>query len=215
MPKFLVDDTEIQAPEGTTLLQACLSHDIYIPNLCHIDGMTLPSALCRMCFVEIEGKAGPVPACTVEVEAGMVVRTDTEGVRHLQRSGLRLILSVHHVDCKNCPANKKCALQRIAKFLKVGLKPKGLDRYLKEPDIVRDHPFLDYFPNRCVLCGKCCRVCRTQHGRSTLTFAKRGFNTVISFFGEPNRSDQDCDSCSACVEICPVGALVVRSDSQP
>ena len=184
MVKLIVDSKEIKVKEGTILLQACLDNDIYIPNLCYLESMDAPSASCRMCFVEIEGEEKPVTSCTVPVEDDMVVKTDTLAVRRLQRTALRLLLSVHHVDCKNCQANKKCELQRIAKFLKVGLKPKHLERYLKEKEIDQDHPFLDYYPNRCVLCGKCVHICRKQHGRSGLTFAKRGFDTVISFYGE-------------------------------
>jgi predicted molibdopterin-dependent oxidoreductase YjgC len=163
-----------------------------------------------MCFVEIEGYRQPVPSCSVLVEDGMEVRTDTPSVRKLQRTGLRLLLSVHHVDCKNCPANKKCELQRIAKFLKVGLKPKGLDRHLRELEIDRSHPFLDYYPNRCVLCGKCIHICREKNGQSALTFSKRGFDTVISFYGITDLSTLECENCNACVDICPVGALVLK-----
>jgi len=131
MPKLWVDGKEIETKQGTTLLQACLDNDIYIPNLCFLESMEDPSASCRMCFVEIEGEKQPMTSCTVKVKDDMVVKTDTPAVRQLQRTALRLLLSVHHVDCKHCPANKKCELQRIAKFLKVGLKPKGLERYLK------------------------------------------------------------------------------------
>ncbi|MBU0698886.1 MAG: (2Fe-2S)-binding protein [Proteobacteria bacterium] len=211
MPKILVDDKEIEVEEGITLLQACLDNDIYIPNLCYLESMVYPSSLCRMCFVEIEGEDKPVAACAVTVRAKMAVKTDTPAVRRLQRTGLRLLLSVHRVDCKNCPANKKCELQRIAKFLKVGLKPKDLEQYLKEPELVREHPYLDYYPNRCVLCGKCYYVCRTQHGKPVLTFAKRGFKTVISFYEKNDAAKLTCEQCNACIAICPVGALVMRN----
>jgi bidirectional [NiFe] hydrogenase diaphorase subunit len=210
MPKILVDDTEIEAEEGSTLLQACLNNDIYIPNLCYIEGMKYPSSLCRMCFVEIKGQDQPVAACVVTVRENMVVTTDTEAVRRLQRSALRLLLSVHRIDCKNCQANKKCELQRIAKFLKVGLKPKKLEQYLKEPEIVQEHPCLDYYPNRCVLCGKCFYACRKQHGQSALTFAKRGFETIVSFYGQDDESKLECEDCTVCADICPVGALIMR-----
>lgn len=212
MPNIMVDNKAIEAQEGINLLLACLNQNIYIPNLCYIGGMLYPSTLCRMCFVEIEGKTKPVAACTVTVKEGMVVRTDTPQVRRLQRTALQLLLSVHRVDCKNCPANRKCELQRIAKFLKVGLKSKRLEPCFKEPEIVREHPYLDYFPNRCILCGKCYYVCRRQHGRAILTFAKRGFDTVISFLGEYDSSAADCADCNACVEICPVAALQLRKN---
>jgi NADH dehydrogenase/NADH:ubiquinone oxidoreductase subunit G len=68
---------------------------------------------------------------------------------------------------------------------------------------------IDYFPNRCVLCARCVRVCRTQNGLPLMTFAKRGFDTVISFYGAQQKSS--CRDCLACVEICPVGALVLRN----
>ena len=158
MPKLRVDGKEIETKQGTTLLQGCLDNDIYIPNLCFLESMEDPSASCRMCFVEIEGEKQPITSCTVNVKDDMVVKTDTPAVRQLQRTALRLLLSVHHVDCKHCPANKKCELQRIAKFLKVGLKPKGLERYLQETEIDRNHPFINHYPNRCVLCGKCVHI---------------------------------------------------------
>jgi len=210
MPKIRVDGKEIETKQGTTLLQACLDNDIYIPNLCFLESMEDPSASCRMCFVEIEGEKYPITSCTVYVKDDMVVKTDTPAVRQLQRAALRLLLSVHHVDCKHCPANKKCELQRISKFLKVGLKPKGLERYLKETAIDRNHPFLNHYPNRCVLCGKCVHICRRQHGHSVLTFAKRGFDTVISTYGEAGASSLTCEKCDACVKICPVGALTLK-----
>ena len=210
MLKIRVDGKEIETKQGTTLLQACLDNDIYIPNLCFLESMEDPSASCRMCFVEIEGEKQPITSCTVNVKDDMVVKTDTPAVRQLQRTALRLLLSVHHVDCKHCPANKKCELQRIAKFLKVGLKPKGLERYLQETEIDRNHHFINHYPNRCVLCGKCVHICRRQHGQSVWTFAQRGFDTVISAYGEAGASSLTCGKCDACVKICPVGALTFK-----
>jgi NADH dehydrogenase/NADH:ubiquinone oxidoreductase subunit G len=208
-----VDNQDIETKEGKTLLQACLDNGIYIPNLCYLEDMESPSASCRMCFVEIEGMPQPVTSCTVQVKNDMVVKTDTPAVRQLQRTALRLLLSVHDVDCKNCHANKKCALQNIAKFLKVGLKPKRLEQYLKETQIDETHPFLIHYPNRCVLCGKCVHICRGKHGQSVLTFAKRGFDTVISTYSATDESSLPCMDCNACVEACPVGALAVKESS--
>lgn len=160
--KLVVDNKEIEVQEGTVLLEACLSQGIYIPNLCYLAGQGGTEASCRLCFVEIEGKA--VPSCTIKVTGPLVVKTDTPAVRKLQKSALRLLLSVHDVDCAHCPANKRCALQDMAKFLGLGLKPKGLEPIFKEPRLVEDHPFINYYPNRCVLCARCVRTCRTKEG---------------------------------------------------
>jgi len=211
MVKIVVDDKEIEVEEGTVLLAACLAQSIYIPNLCYLESMEHPDASCRLCFVEIEGRA--VPSCTIKITRPIVVKTDTPAVRTLQKSALRLLLSVHDVDCAHCPANKKCALQNMAKFLGMGLKPKGLEQLLKEPRVVEDHPFISYYPNRCVLCGRCVRLCKTAQGRPQMTFAKRGFDTVISFYGVDKESMPACEDCRTCVDVCPVGALALKTPS--
>lgn len=211
MIKLLVDNKEIEVERGRSLLRACLDNEIYIPNLCYLEGMEIPFASCRLCFVQINGKEDPVTACTVNVKDGMVVQTDTPAVRRLQQTAFRLLLSVHRVDCRHCPANKRCELQRIAKLLKVALKPDGRQQHLKEHDVDLTHPLFDLHPNRCVLCGKCIHVCREKTGHSFLTFAQRGFKTVIRFYDEPNVSKLPCTKCTACIDICPVGAITPKA----
>jgi len=211
MIKLKVDGKEIEASEETSLLQACLDNEIYIPSLCHIKGMKDTPASCRLCFVELEGEDRPVTSCTIKIRDGMVVRTDSPSVRQLQRTALQLLLSVHNVDCGHCPANKRCALQDMARFLKVGLKPKHLDIRLKEIEIDESHPCIYYYPNRCVLCGRCVHVCKERHARPFLTFAKRGLDTVISFYGENDISDIPCKDCLACIEVCPVSAVILKT----
>jgi len=212
MVTLLIDDKKIDAKEGTNLLSVCLENDIYIPNLCYIEGMQNPPASCRLCFVEIEGQDHPIASCTVRVRDDMLVHTDTPRVRRLQKTALQLLLSVHDVDCKNCPANRKCALQDIARFLKTALKSKRLDLFLKKTQVDQSHPLFDYYPNRCVLCGRCVYVCRDQQKLTQLTFAQRGFNTVIGFFGNSQTIPPSCDRCRACAEVCPVAALLPRRE---
>ncbi|MCG6879396.1 MAG: (2Fe-2S)-binding protein [Deltaproteobacteria bacterium] len=214
MIKISVDNKEIEAKEGANLLKTCLLNDIYIPNLCYLDTLEHPPASCRLCFVEIEGRHGPVPSCQIEVFENMVVKTDTPAVRRLQRTALELLLSVHHVDCGHCPANKKCELQRIARFLKVGLKPKRLEGFLKDQETMDDHPFLNHHPNRCVLCGKCIYVCREAHGTPLMDFADRGFKTLIRFYGGKGSNPFPCNQCRRCIEICPVGAISAKGQTE-
>ncbi len=206
-----VDGKILNAREGDVLLKACLENDIYIPNLCYLEGIDPLPVSCRLCFVEIEGFGQPVPSCSISVRENLIVQTDTPRVRRLQRTGLKLLLSTHHVDCKNCPANRKCALQDMARFLKVGLKSKTA--YLKEQAVRSEHPHLDYYVNRCVLCGRCVEICRTRQPHPELTFIKRGFETVIGFYGPNPAEASDQETYRACVEACPVAALVMKTDS--
>jgi bidirectional [NiFe] hydrogenase diaphorase subunit len=208
MVKFLVDNNIIEAEDRANLLQTCLKNDIYIPNLCYLNHAQHPFAACRLCFVEINGK--PVTACTQKVTEGLQVQTNTSLVRELQKTAFRLLLSVHEIKCKECPANKQCDLQRIAKFLKIGLKSKGLEIRLKDPGLDSGHPYLFVDQNRCVLCGKCIQVCLKKHGHSYLTFAKRGFDTVISAYIEPDEIPLNFSGCTACIDICPVMAISLK-----
>lgn len=210
MIRLTVDGREIEARQGESLLHACLDNGIYIPNLCSMKGMAEFPASCRLCFVEIEGKTKPVTSCNMQVKEGLVVRTDTEAVRRLQKTGLRLLLSAHDADCRNCPSNRKCELQRMVKLLGVRLRPRRLEHITRETTLEQDHPYFDYLPARCVLCGKCVYVCRKRNGRSLLTFAKRGFDTVISCFGEEDPAALPCSQCMECVSVCPVSAILPK-----
>ena len=214
MTQITVDGKVIEAEGGVSLLQVCLENGIYIPNLCFLKDFPEPHASCRLCFVEVQGTSGPVPSCTLAVEEGMEVRTDTADVRALQKAAFRLLLSVHRLECAHCPANRRCELQRIARFLKVGLKPSGLEQRFKEPEVVRDHPAIDHYPNRCVLCARCVRSCLSDEGLPMMTFAGRGFDTVVSFFGQGGIEGSACGTCRSCVGVCPVGALVLREETQ-
>ncbi len=202
------------------MLQTCLKHGIYIPNLCFLEQMPEAPSSCRLCFVEIQGEPDPIPSCTVRIRPGMEVRTDTDAVRGLQRRAFQLLMSTHEVDCGNCPANRQCELQRIAKHLKVGLKSGSLEKKLKALDQDSEPPLISCYPNRCVLCGKCIFICKEKHGQPMMSFVKRGLETFISFYGtgpetQDGLSEEICGKCGDCVKICPVKALVLNESSAP
>jgi NADH dehydrogenase/NADH:ubiquinone oxidoreductase subunit G len=215
MASITVDERTLAVDPGDNLLEVCLANGIYIPNLCYLEGMDHPPASCRLCFVEIEGLDRPVTACKVAVRDGMVVATGADSVRRLQKAALRLLLSAHDVDCRNCAANRNCDLQQMARFLRVALKAKHLDRFLKETGLDQTHPCLDYFPNRCVLCGRCVAVCKSVPDGGCLNFAWRGQDTVIAYHNSTGATESACPACRRCEQVCPVGALVMRQARSP
>lgn len=213
MARITVDGKIIEAEEGKSLLEACLDNGIYIPNLCHLHGMIQPPASCRLCFVEIRGKQKPVTSCNTPVAEGLEVTTDGEAVRRLQRTALRLLLSVHKVECKICPSNRRCPLQKMARFLGVRLRPRRIEHIDRERPKLPESGLFDYLPERCVLCGRCIYVCEQRNRLPLLTFAKRGFDTVVASFPQTVAlASSDCRLCGACVDICPVSALSFRPE---
>jgi NADH dehydrogenase/NADH:ubiquinone oxidoreductase subunit G len=210
MVEMIVDGRPIQAKQGTSVLQACLANGIYIPHLCFLEDDPNPDAACRMCFVEIAGSPDPVVSCTLAAADGLQVRTDGPRTRHLQRSALRLLLSNHPLDCKHCHANRACALQQMARFLKIGLKSGPLPAIPRPVEVDRSHPCIDLYPHRCVLCGKCVKVCRDALGHSLLTMAGRGIDTAVRYYPVTGDAEMDCGACCRCVAVCPVGALQLK-----
>ena len=202
-----IDGKKISAREGDKLLWVALDNGIYIPTLCALRDKPQADAACRLCFVEIEGEAEPVTACTREVTDGMVVNTRGEKALRLARTGFELLMASHPVDCANCPANRACELQKIARHLGSSLKTKRYRKLLRELPVDDSNPLFTYDPNKCVLCGRCVWVCRRDTKSGILGFAHRGFQRVVTTFEDEPIGKDRCLDCSDCVSACPTGAL--------
>jgi len=210
---FFLDDKAVTAKAGEKILWAALDHGIDIPHLCAIREREHPFGACRLCFVEVEGKEFPVTACSEPVSEGLRVQTRSERVDKLRRTALELLLSHHDLDCKNCSANGSCALQQLAKVLKVSLKPKRFRKLPTEMPIDDSHPEIVLNPNRCVLCGKCVWVCNEVEKSGALDFVFRGLATRVAPFRVEPLVGSRCTGCLRCAEICPVGAISERKES--
>lgn len=205
-----IDGKQVQAEQGRRLLSVILENELWVPNLCAIDGLEPPRGDCRLCWVEVEGWKRPVTACTTRVEAGLVVHTQSEAVDQLVRAGFELLMSTHRLDCKKCPGHRRCALQQIANRRKLSLRPKRLPKI--EPDFPLDESrdALGINPNHCILCGKCVHACEFDVHKGILAFAQRGLATQVSTFDGAPLAEQGCGDCTRCAEVCPVGAIYLR-----
>jgi bidirectional [NiFe] hydrogenase diaphorase subunit len=208
MVSLTVDGKEIQAEEGSTLLQVCLENDIYIPNLCYLKDMRNPTGSCRLCIVEIERESKPRTSCRVKIWDGMVVRTDTPTVRQLQRIDFQLLMTAHHMECKSCLSKRHCELQKIAKLLGVRLKDTKFEQVARLNLATIKHPFFDMLPARCILCRKCLFVCGEKNPEPLLKLVRKGFEHVIELGCEDDPEKLPCKDCQACVKVCPVSAIV-------
>jgi NADH-quinone oxidoreductase subunit G len=198
---FTIDGRELQAPQGTLLINAAKQAGIQIPAFCYYDGLSLQAA-CRMCLVEVEKTPKLQIACTLPVAKGMVVQTDSEQVRKARKGTLEFLLTNHPLDCPVCDKGGECELQDMV--FRYGA---GQSRFV-EPKVHVDEkqwsPIVFYDAPRCILCYRCIRICGEGLGVNALGIANRGVSAEIV----PNRGDHlECDECGACIDICPVGAL--------
>jgi len=202
-----IDGRQISADAGTSVLRVALANGIYIPHLCHMESDTEAPASCRLCFVEIAGRERPVTACTEPVAEGMAVSTGGEPARRLQRRGFALLMASHDLDCAHCPANRACELQEIAAHLKVKLKTTNLRKLPPGLPVDDSHPDYRHDPNKCVLCGRCVRICQDGEHAGILGFAYRGFKRRVTTFNDAPLGDFSSEKLADAVRACPTGAL--------
>ena len=203
-----VDNRSLQAREGETILSVLKREGIHVPTLCHIEGLP-PTGACRLCLVELEGAPSLVPSCSFPVATGMKIKSNSAKVLRARRVILELLLADHPDDCLYCPRNGTCELQRLAEELGVcerryhGRKT-SRDMDVSSPSIIRD-------PDKCVLCGKCVRVCEEIQGVAAIDFIGRGAKTMVGTVFNTGLNLSSCVNCGQCVLACPTGALSEHS----
>jgi len=198
-----VNGRSITATEGQTILQAVSGSNIHIPSLCYLEGVHKYGG-CRMCMVEADGFKTLIAACMVQARDGMVIRTNTERVRHARKVNLELLLSNHPQDCLSCQRSGSCELQALARELGVTeARFKGeMSQSIPDmsPSITRD-------TSKCILCRRCVSVCNEVQKIGAISAQNRGFKTVISPAMAMSINDVDCMNCGQCIVACPVNAL--------
>ena len=205
MVNLTIDDKQCTAPKTATIYEAAKDNGINIPILCH-DKKLKPFGACRMCLVEVEQMKGrQIPACTTPVTEGMIIRTSTPDIIKARKMVLELLLLNHPIDCPVCDKGGDCDLQDLTYEYKV-----NANRFTDEKfhhDIDYNNPLIERDMNRCVLCGKCARICDEIVSYGALTFMDRGIETKIACEFE---APLNCEFCGSCVSVCPVGSLLAR-----
>ncbi|MCD6092203.1 MAG: (2Fe-2S)-binding protein, partial [Bacteroidales bacterium] len=203
-----VNGTKIEAKKGETVLNMLSDHGIKVPTLCHLKDM-MPTGSCRMCVVEHKNTDKLITSCSAVVEDGMDILTHSPRVTEARKVIVELLLSNHPDDCLYCVRNGNCELQGLSEDLCVterriqGRKNK-LPIDTSSVSILRD-------PEKCILCGRCVRVCEEVMGVACIDFSKRGSQTVVSTAFDKGMNTSSCVNCGQCIMVCPTGALTEQN----
>ncbi len=199
-----VNNKILKARKGDTILETLRKNGITVPTLCNMENFT-PTGACRICVVEVESHDELVPSCSHPVEEWMKIKTHSPRVIRARRTIVELLLSSHPDDCLYCIRNKNCELQTLAEELGIRERRLPVVRMMKKKDpssasIVRD-------PAKCILCGRCVRVCKEKIGISTFDFIGKGMKTIVGPTFNKNLNVSNCINCGQCIMVCPTGAL--------
>ncbi len=209
--KLTIDGNPVEVEAGTTILEAAQKIGVHIPTLCYHPELRLEGA-CRICVVEVEGMRNLVASCVYPVANNMVVKTNSETVRKTRRAILELLIANHPQDCLVCNRHGECELQDLSRQLgirQVRFSGEKRDLPLDESShsVVRD-------PNKCVLCGRCVRVCQETQAVSAIGMANRGAASIVTTPFNHGLAEGPCVGCGQCINVCPVAALREKDDTE-
>ena len=218
MLNIKVNGLPIEAPKGSTVLEATRIAGVEIPTLCFLKEINEIGA-CRICVTEVAEMRGPalgpkrlVAACVYPVTEGMEIYTNTPKVIAARRQTLELILSTHERKCLSCVRSGNCELQKLCRDMKVDNEGKFDGATIKyDIDETAAHMIRDN--NKCILCRRCSAICEKTQGIGVIGANERGFKTHIGSAFDLGLGDTSCVSCGQCIAVCPTGALAEKDNT--
>ena len=204
MAWITIDGIKLNVPDNKNILECALDAGIYVPHLCHHKDL-LPLGSCRMCIVKVEGEDDVISSCTRKAKDGMNIRTNSEEITKLRMLALELLLTGHPAECTGCTKYGNCELQTLIQY--IGPKTGRLKMRTKGFKTEEGNPLLIHDMNRCILCGRCVRVCDEMRGVGVLHYQKQDMETYVGTIHQKLLKDVDCRFCGACAQVCPTGTI--------
>jgi len=208
MKTMIIDGVSCEFDKARNVLEVAQKNGIDIPNLCYCENLSIYGG-CRMCVVENE-RGGIEAACTMIPKDGMVVNTNTAKVRKHRKLIVEMLLASHRVECTTCDKSGDCKLQEYATRYGVD-KVRFANDYCKEP-IDKTSPSIVRDPSKCILCGKCVRVCEEIQNIGAIDICHRGRESFVSCGFGQSLIDTNCVGCGQCAAVCPTGALTIKNE---
>ncbi|MCX5757673.1 MAG: 2Fe-2S iron-sulfur cluster-binding protein, partial [Candidatus Hydrogenedentes bacterium] len=211
MVTLTIDEQKVIVPEGTTIMEAAEQLGIHIPRLCYHPDLSLAGA-CRVCIVDVKGVDFFVASCCAPVREGMEVQTNDPVIREARRDIVELLLDNHPKDCQTCERDSNCELQNLAYMH--GVRERFFEGERKQAPIEASSLSVVRDPEKCVLCGRCTRVCAEVQGVYNLSQHGRGFTTIVAPAHKAEMDRSVCIQCGQCINVCPTAAFLEQSDTE-
>ncbi|MCF8260392.1 MAG: [FeFe] hydrogenase, group A [Melioribacteraceae bacterium] len=208
MINLTINNIQVKAEEGMTILEAANSVGVHIPTLCHLKEL-FPTGSCRICVCEVSGFRGLVPSCAYPVGEGLRVETNSQRVRRARKTIVELLVENHPEDCLICVRNKNCELQDLSE--KYGMREHRYVGEKKQHAIDISSASMERDPAKCILCGRCVRTCNEIQNVGAIDFTNRGFRSNVTTPFNKGLNISDCILCGQCILVCPTAALREKS----
>lgn len=203
-----INNKKIKVSNNEKILDVLRRIGINIPTLCNVPGLS-PTGACRLCVVELNDTNELVPSCSTPVRVGMNISTHSNKVINARRVIVNLLLSNHPDNCLYCDKRSYCELHQIAENLNITDRsfpgePKKSKSDRSSPGILREM-------SKCILCGRCVRICEEMLGISAIDIVNRGKNIEIETIFKKGLFYSNCIHCGLCIKYCPTGAIIEKS----